>query len=143
MEDEQNETDEVKYRVVKDADIERYFTFDLEVDDDDFYYNEDGDLLAAVVEFRDYPDHETLTTIFDDLLLKAVMQTQECDEEEAQEFIDDCEDEEEFSAELDLAETFSVLFTVDGHQGLYRMLLDNNDHWVGHSDGTKHDKWDV
>jgi hypothetical protein len=141
--EEESQNDVVKYHVVKDAEIEQYFSYDLEVDDECFYYDDEENLMGAVVEFREYPDHETLTTIFDDLLVKAVLVTQELDDEdEAQEMIDEFDDEDDFP-DLDVSSTFSLLFTVDGHQGLYRMMLDNNDHWVGHSNGRRNDRWDI
>jgi hypothetical protein len=141
--EEQTETNEISYSVIEDADIEDYFSFDLEVDDDNYYYDDDGNLLGAVVEFEQFPDHDTLTSIFDDLLLKAVMSTQEVDEDEAQVLIDECDDEGDFPDELDVSEAFSVFFTIEKHDGLYRMLLDNNDHWIGHSDGRRIDRWDI
>ena len=143
MEEQTETAEEVKYRVVEDAEIERYFSYDLEVDEDDFWYDDDGNLVGAVVEFKEYPDHETLTSIFDDLLVKAAMTTQEVGEDEAQELLEECEDEEEFEDELDISQSFSVFFRVEGHQGLYRMLLEDNDHWVGHSTGRRGDRWEI
>lgn len=52
--------------------------------------------MGTVVHFESYSTHETLTSIFDDLLVKAVMQTQDVGEEEAQEMIEDCDDEDDF-----------------------------------------------
>jgi hypothetical protein len=141
--EEQTETADVQYQVVKDAEIERFFAYDLEVDEEGFYYDDDGNLLGAVVAFDEYPTHETLTSIFDTLLCKGVMVTQEVDEADAQKMLEGVEDEEEFEEELDISESFSLFFTVEGHPGLYRMLLDCNDHWVGHSTGRRNDRWDI
>jgi len=141
--EEEPGTDEVTYSVVQEAEIGQYFDIELEEDEDGFLYDEDENLLGAVVHFETYPTHETLRSIFDDLLIKAVMQTQEVDEDEAQELIDECEDEDDFPDELDISDTFSVLFTVEGHQGLYRTLLDDNDYWTGHSTGRHADRWEV
>ena len=144
MTEEQTETTEaaeVDYEVVKEASIERFFAYDLELDEEGFFYDDEENLLGAVVQFDEYPTHETLVNIFDDLLLKAVMQTQEVDEDEAQEMLDACDDESDYPDELDVSEAFSVFFKVEGHRGLYRMLLDNNDYWVGHSSGCKGDRF--
>lgn len=143
MEEQTETAEEVKYQVVQDAEIERYFSYDLEEDEEGFIFDDDGNLLGAVVDFKEYPTHDTLVTIFDDLLVKAVVQTQEVGEEEAQEMIEDCDDEEEFEDELDISQSFSVFFRVEGHQGLYRMLLEDNDHWTGHSSGKRSDRWSV
>lgn len=147
MEDEQNNesleaSEDVTYEVIADANVARFFTYELESDDEGFIYDDDGDLLGAVIHFEIFPDHETLTTIFDDLLIKAVMETQDVDEEDAGELIEGCDDEEDFPDELDVSNTFSVLFTVDGHRGIYRCLLDDNDYFIGHSNGIKGDRWD-
>ncbi len=143
MEDEQTEvTSEVTYEIVKDANVARFFAYDIEQDDEGFIYDDDENLLGAVVRFDQYPDRKTLTTIFDDLLVKAVMHTQDVDAQDAEELIEDCDDEDDFEDEFDVSNTFSLLFTVDGHRGLYRMLLDSNDHWVGHSSGRKGDRFD-
>lgn len=144
MEDEQTEiTSEVTYEIVKDANVSRFFAYDIEQDDEGFIYDDDENLLGTVVHFKQYPDRKTLTTIFDDLLVKAVMHTQDVDAEEAAEMIEDCDDEDDYDDEFDVSSTFSLLFTVDGHRGLYRMLLDNNDYWVGHSSGRKGDRFDI
>jgi hypothetical protein len=143
MEEEQTETQEVNYEIVKDASIERFFNYDLQLDDEGFWYDDDENLMGAVVHFESYPTHETLTTIFDNLLVKAVMQTCDVDADEASELIEDCVDEDDFEDEFDVSSTFSVLFTVDGHRGLYRTLLDSNDYWTGHSSGRKSDRWDI
>ncbi|RPH96557.1 hypothetical protein EHM69_00970 [candidate division KSB1 bacterium] len=141
--EEQTETDVVKYRVVTDPEVEQYFNYDLEVDDEGFLYDDDENLVGAVVEFKEYPDHETLTAIFQDLLVKAVMQTQDESADDAREMIEECDDESDFPDELDLSKTFSLFFTVEGHSGQYRMLLDNNDYWVGYSNGRRNDRWDI
>jgi hypothetical protein len=143
MVEEQSVTAKVRYRIVKNTEIESYFSFDLEADDSGFYHDGDGDLLGAVVAFKEYPDHETLTSIFDALLLKAVMKTKNADEDEAQVLIEDCGSEEDYPDELDVCENFSVFFTVAGHEGLYRMLLECNDYRVEHSTGQKKDRWEV
>ena len=144
MEDEQTEvTGKVTYEIVKDANVARFFAYEIETDEQGFIYDDDENLLCAVVHFEQYPTHGTLTRIFDDLLMKAVMHTQDVDAEEAEEMIEDCDDEDEFEDEFDVSSTFSLLFTVDGHHGLYRMLLDSNDYWVGHSSGRKGDRFDI
>jgi hypothetical protein len=139
---ETTETTDVDYEVVKDASIERFFSYELELDEEGFWYDDEENLLGAVVQFDEYPTHETLVSIFDDLLVKAVMQTQDVDSDEAQEMIEACDDEEDYEEELDVSESFSVFFKVDGHRGLYRCLLDNSDYWVGHSSGIKNDRWE-
>ena len=144
MTEEQNETTEaavVDYEVVKEASIERFFAYDLELDEEGFWYDDDENLLGAVVQFDEYPTHETLVSIFDDLLVKAVMQTQEVDEDEASEMIEACDDETDYPDELDVSEAFSILYRVSGHRGLYRCLLDGSDYWVGHSSGCKGDRF--
>ena len=149
MNEEQNETIEntevqdLDYEVVKDASIERFFSYDLQVDDHNFWYDDEDNLLGVVVAFKEYPDHETLTSIFEVLLIKAVMQIHDVDEEEAQEMIEDCGSPEEYPDELDVAEAASVLFTVEGHRGLYRMTVINDDYRVSHSTGRKNDRWDI
>jgi hypothetical protein len=145
MTEKQNETTEateVDYKVMKEASIERFFSYELELDEEGFWYDDDENLLGAVVQFDEYPTHETLVSIFDDLLVKAVMQTQDVTQDEAQEMIDACDDEEDYEEELDVSEAFSVFFKVEEHRGLYRMLLDNTDYWVGHSTGCKGDRWE-
>jgi hypothetical protein len=144
MTEEQNETTEateVDYEVVKDANIERFFAIDLELDEEGFFYDDEENLLGAVVQFDEYPTHETLVGIFDDLLVKAVMQTQDVTQDEAQEMIEACDDETDYEEELDVSESFSVFFKVDGHRGLYRMLSESSDYWIGHSTGCKGDKF--
>jgi hypothetical protein len=133
----------VTYEIVKDANVARFFAYEIEQDEDGFIYDDDENLLGAVVRFEQYPDHSTLTGIFDDLLVKAVMHTQDVDSEEAEEMIEDCDDEDDFEDEFDVSSTFSLLFTVEGHRGLYRMLMDSNDYWVGHSSGRKGDRFDI
>ncbi len=137
------EVQESDYQIVKDARIERFFDFELEVDEEDFYYDDDENLLGAVVSFVTYPDHETLTSIFDDLLIKAVQHTQDVDENEANEMVADCKDPEEYPDELDVAEDFSVFFTVEGYRGLYRVRILYSDLHVSHSSGRKNDRWEV
>lgn len=140
---DQEKNNPPQYRIVKDAAIENYFAYDVDQDEDGFWYDDDDNLLGAVVNFRTYPDHETLTDIFDDLLVRSVKHTQQIGESEAQELIDGCEDEDDFDDELDLSTTFSLLFFVEGHSGMYRVLLDCNDHWVGHSSGLRRDRFDI
>jgi hypothetical protein len=145
MTEEQTETTEsteADYEVVKDASIERFFSYELELDEEGFFYDDDENLLGAVVHFDEYPTHETLISIFDDLLLKAVMQTQEVDEDEASEMIEACDDEEDYEEELDVSQSFSLLFKVEGYRGLYRMLTESGDYWIGHSTGCKGDRWE-
>jgi hypothetical protein len=138
-----DETTDIEYSVT-DLNIKRYFTVDITANDEnDFWLIDDFKFLGAVVTFNEYPDHETLTWIFNDLLIRAVMLAQEADGDEARGMLDEYDTEAEFPADLNLAETFSLFFIVEGHQGLYRMLLQNNDHWVGHSTGKKSDRWDV
>jgi hypothetical protein len=143
MEDEQNEVSDVNYEIVKDANIERFFNYELQQDEDGFWYDDNENLMGAVVHFESYPTHDTLTATFDDLLVKAVMQTCDVEEDEAHEMIDDCDDEDDFPDEFDISNTFSLLFTVEGHRGLYRTLLDSNDYWTGHSTGRRDDRWDI
>jgi len=149
MTEEQNETVEttedqdLDYEVVKDAKIDRYFDFELQVDDEGFFYNPSEDVLGAVVQFQSFPAHETLNDIFDDLLVKAVICTQEVDPQEAQEMIEDCEDPSEYSEELDVAEDFSVFFTVEGYRGLYRLRILYGDTHVSWSNGRRDQRWEV
>ena len=144
MEDERTEvTEDVTYEIVKDANVSRFFAYEIETNENGFIFDDDENLMGAVVQFEAYPTHEKLSGIFDDLLMRAVMETQECDEEDAQEMIEDCDDEDDFPDEFDVSDTFSLLFTVEGHRGLYRMLLDSSDQWVGHSSGRKGDRWDI
>ena len=132
-----------EYRIVKDAQIEKHFAYHVEKDEDGFWYDDENCLLGAVVQFKEYPDHEMLTETYQDLLVKGVMQMKEVDADEARDYIDECEDESDFGEELDLSTTFSLLFIVDGHSGMYRMLLDANDYWVGHSSGLRKDRWEI
>ena len=149
MTEEQNETteaaesNEVEYEILKDASIERFFNFELQLDDEGYFYNEDEDLLGAVVQFENFPTQETLVSIYDDVLTQAVMTTQEVDEVEAAEMIEDCDDPSEYSAELDVAEDFSVFFLVANYRGIYRLRMINGDLHISHSSGRKHDRWDV
>jgi hypothetical protein len=138
-----DETTDIEYTVTN-VSIKRHFTIDIAANDENnFWLIDDFKFLGAVVTFKEYPDHKTLMWIFNDLLIRAVMLAQEADEDEAREMLDECDTEEEFPADLGIAETFSMFFTVEGHQGLYRMLLQNNDHWIGHSTGKKGDRWGV
>jgi hypothetical protein len=141
--EEQTETTELDYEIVKEPNVERFFDYELELNDSGFLFDDEGNLMGALVEFKEYPNHETLTGIFDDLLLRAVQQTQEVDEDEAQEMIDECDDEDDFPDAFDVSNTFSVLFIVENHRGLYRVLLDCNDYWVGHSTGHMNDRWEI
>jgi len=143
MEEEQTETNEVTYEIDKEANVARFFAYEIEMDEEGFIYDDDENLLGAVVHFDVYPDNETLTTIFDDLLVSAVMHTQDVDEDDAAELIESCDDEDDYPDELDVSSTFSLLFTVNGHRGLYRTLLDSNDYWTGHSSGVRGDRWDI
>ncbi|MBK8129521.1 MAG: hypothetical protein IPK53_11690 [bacterium] len=143
MEEEQTETNEVTYEIDKEANVARFFAYEIEMDEEGFIYDDDENLLGAVVHFESYPDNETLTTIFDDLLVSAVMHTQNVDEDDAAALIESCDDDDDFPEELDVSSTFSLLFTVNGHRGLYRTLLDSNDYWTGHSSGVRGDRWDI
>lgn len=142
MEDEQNEVTDVTYEIVKDANVSRFFAYEIEIDEDGFIFDDEACLMSALVRFDSYPTHETLTSIFEDLLVKAVMQTQDVSEDEAEELVQDFEDESDYP-DLSVSNTFSVLFTVDGHRGLYRMLFDSSDFWVGHSSGRRDDRWEI
>jgi hypothetical protein len=65
MEEEQTEvTDEVTYEIDMDANVARFFAYEIEMDEEGFIYDDDENLLGAVVHFESYPDNETLTTIF-------------------------------------------------------------------------------
>ena len=143
MEEEQTETNEVTYEIDKEANVARFFAYETEMDEEGFIFDDDENLLGAVVHFDVYPDNETLTTIFDDLLVSAVMHTQDVDEDDAAALIESCDDEDDYPDELDVSSTFSLLFTVNGHRGLYRTLLDSNDYWTGHSSGVRGDRWDI
>lgn len=143
MEEEQTETNEVTYEIDKEANVARFFAYETEMDEEGFIYDDDENLLGAVVHFESYPDNETLTTIFDDLLVSAVMHTQSVLEDDAAELIDACDDEDDYPDELDIAKTFSLLYSVDGYKGLYRMLHESGDHWISHSNGVKGDRWDI
>ena len=136
------EDHEVAYEVVKDVRIERFFSFDLAVDDSGFYYDDGELLLGAVVHFDTYPAHEHLNEIFHDLLIKAIMTTMEVDAEEAAELAEEY-DAEEFPSELDLSEDFSLFFTVEGYRGLYRLRILYGDTHVSWSNGRRDEKWDV
>jgi hypothetical protein len=143
MEDEHEVTD-VTYEIVKDANVSRFFAYEIEIDEATGFISDDaGNCLGAVVHFNQYPDHGTLTSIFDDLLNCAVQHTQDVDAEEASEMIEACDDEDDFEDEFDISSTFSLLFTVAGHKGLYRTLLDTNDYWTGHSSGHKGDRFEI
>ena len=136
-------TEGVTYEIVQNPHVDRFFAYDIEVDETGFISDDDGNLFGALVHFETYPTHETLVSIFDDLLVRAVQQTQEVDAEEASEMIEACDDEDDFEDEFDISTTFSVLFKVDGHKGLYRTLLDTNDYWTGHSSGLKGDRFEI
>src|SRR3990170_4970062 len=94
--EEETEVTDVTNEIVKDANIERFFSYDLEVVDEGFYCGDEENLMGAVVHLDAYLTHETLVSIFDDLLIKAVMQTQAVDEDEASELIRDYEDEDDY-----------------------------------------------
>lgn len=143
MKDENEVAEDVTYQILKDPHVDRFFAYDIEVDENGLITDDDGNLLGAVVHFDQYPDHSTLTSIFDDLLVRATMCTQEVDANDAREMIDACEDEGDYPAELDVSITFSLLFTVDGYRGLHRMIFESGDHWISHSRGCKGDRWDI
>ena len=139
---EASELHELDYEIVKDARIERFFSFDLEVDDEGFFYDDAELLLGAVVHFDSYPVHEQLNEIFHDLMVKAIMTTMEVDGEEAAELADEY-DADEFPSELSLSEDFSLFFTVEGYRGLYRLRILYGDTHVSWSNGRRDEKWDV
>ena len=144
MEEEQTEvTDDVTYEIDKEANVARFFAYETERDEEGFIYDDEENLIGAVVHLESYPDNETLTTIFDDLLVSAVMHTQDFDEDDAAALIESCDDEDDYPDELDVSSTFSLLFTVTGHRGLYRTLRESDDRWTGHSSGVRGDRWDI
>ena len=106
MEEERTETQAITYEIVKDANIGRFFAYDLQAEDDGFWLDDEDNVMGAVVRFASYPTHKTLIGIFDDLLVKAVMQTQDVDEDEACELVQDCEDEDDYP-EFVVSSTFS------------------------------------
>ena len=142
MEEERTETQDIIYEIVKDANIGRFFAYDLQAEDDGFWLDDEDNVMGAVVHFETYPTHETLTGIYEDLLVKAVMHTQDVDEDEALELVQDFEDEDDYP-DLSVSNTFSILFAVDGHRGLYRTLRENGDYWTGHSTGRRGDRWEI
>lgn len=139
---ETSENHELDYAVVKDARIERFFSFDLEVDDEGFFYDDAELLLGAVVHFDAFPAHEQLNEIFHDLMVKAIVTTMEVDAEEAAELVNEY-DADEFPSELSLSEDFSLFFTVEGYRGLYRLRILYGDTHVSWSNGRRDEKWDV
>jgi len=53
--EKQTETNEVTYEVVTDPEVEQYFNYDLEVDESGFLYDDDENLVGAVVELECTP----------------------------------------------------------------------------------------
>ena len=134
------ENSEVRLRQIEGADLESAFAFDVEEENGFWYDSEDDGLLGIYTELDEYPPEAVRAELFDQALLAAISEAQECDMDDAKEFLDVIESEEDYP-EYGISEKFSLFIHVNEHPGVYRTIYEAGELWTGHSSQRRGDRW--